>query len=73
MLKNVWSFCKQWIFLPSRFDNFSEKISKDIETLKLNYQEIREHLIAKGILKPLTKSMSLKQITKRGYDLLDSY
>ena len=80
MLKKVWSFfvtsfslVKKWIFLPFRFDDFSEEISKDIKTLKLDYKEIRENLIARGIIKPFTQSSSLKQITKRGYDLLSDY
>ena len=76
MLKKVLSFFslfKKWVSLPSRFDVFSEKISKDIQTLKLDYKEIRESLIARGIIKPFTQSNSLKQITKRGYDLLSDY
>ena len=45
--------------LPDKFDDLTKEV-----------KEIREALIAEGILKPFTKTQSPKQITERGHDLL---
>ena len=56
----------KWIWLPFKVDT----LSTDIKGLQAAHKEIREALIAAGLLKPFTQSKSPKQITARGYALL---
>ena len=62
-----WKFFKKLLLLP---DNV-EQIQLDINELKKDHKEIRESLIARGLIRPYTKSQSPKQITERGHDLLN--
>ena len=67
MLKSVLSWFSKWISIPIKVDN----IEKNLKELTQDHKEIREGLIAKGLIEPFMKSRSLKQITKRGHELLN--
>lgn len=66
---NKFKWLKNFINIP---DNLIS-IKKDIGSLKDDTKEIREALIARGILQPFSKTRSPKQITERGYNLLREY
>ena len=56
----------EFIKVPQKLD----EVQSDIRELKEGHKEIREALIAKGLIKPYTRQKSPRQITERGHELL---